>query len=166
MARRQDVQSADGVIASMSPAATLLVHGGAPTAGASGFAKAAIWIDRINGLVYTNTGTTTSATWTLMGGGAAANAVIGVAAGYKLARGAAALGGANPTAVATGLTTIVSGWAGLNVTAAPGVSTSVLTTDIQGTTLNVYAWKPTSNANPTLIASTGTDNFYWIAVGT
>ncbi len=94
------------------------------------------------------------------------NPVVGVAGGYKIARGETALDGGNPTPVATGLTTVVAFVATLKGTAAPGVSTSVLTADISGAAGNVYAWKPTSSSNPTLIASTGTESFGWIAIGT
>lgn len=96
-------------------------------------------------------------------------AVAGVAAGYKIARGgAAALDGSNPTPIATGLTTIVAAVVQLRGTAAPGDNTSVLTTDFTGSdgTLNVYAWKNTSGSDPTLVASTGTETFDWIAMGT
>jgi len=89
-----------------------------------------------------------------------------VAAGYKIARGETALDGSNPTAVATGLTTVVAFVATLKGTAAPGVGTSILTADISGATANVYAWKVTGAGDTTLIASTGTESFYWIAVGT
>ena len=92
--------------------------------------------------------------------------VAGAAQGYKIARGETALDGANPTAVATGLTTVVSFVATLKGTSAPGVGTSVLTASISGATANVYAWKPTSSGDATLVASTGTESFYWIAVGT
>jgi len=92
--------------------------------------------------------------------------VIGVAAGYKIARGETALDGSNPTPVSTGLTTVVAFVATLKGSAAPGVGTSVLTAVISGATGNVYAWKVTSNSDPTLIASTGTESFYWVAVGT
>ena len=94
------------------------------------------------------------------------NPVVGVAGGYKIARGETALDGSNPTPVATGLTTVVAFVATLKGTATPGVSTSVLTYDISGATVNVYAWKPTSTSVPTLIASTGTESFGWIAIGT
>lgn len=92
--------------------------------------------------------------------------VVGVAAGYKIARGEAALDGSNPTPVATGLTTVVAFVATLKGSAAPGIGTSVLTAVISGATGNVYAWKVTDATDPTLIASTGTESFYWIAVGT
>lgn len=90
----------------------------------------------------------------------------GVAAGYKVARGETALDGGNPTPVATGLTTVVAFVATLKGTAAPADSTSVLTADISGATVNVYAWKNTGGTDPTLVASTGTESFYWIAIGT
>lgn len=97
---------------------------------------------------------------------AAAKGVAGVAAGYFAARGESVLDGSNPTPIATGLTTIVAVTATLKGSAAPGVGTSVITAVISGANVNFYAWKPTSNADPTLIASTGTESFYWIAVGT
>ena len=94
-----------------------------------------------------------------------AGGVAGVAGGYILARGAGTLDGSNPTPVVTGLTTIVAFVAMLKGTAAPGDNTSVLTADIASGTANVYAWKNTSGTDPTLVASTGTEEFYWIAVG-
>ena len=99
---------------------------------------------------------------------ALATAPAGVAAGYKVARGETALGGSNPTAVATGLATVIGFTATLKGTGAPGVGTSTLTANIAGAAgnVNVYAWKPTSNSDPTLVASTGTESFYWTAIGT
>ncbi len=97
---------------------------------------------------------------------AVATPAAGVAAGYMIARGETALDGSNPTPVATGLTSVVGFSATLKGSAAPGVGTSVLTAVISGATVNVYAWKPTSNSDPTLIASTGTESFYWTATGT
>jgi hypothetical protein len=97
---------------------------------------------------------------------ALATSPAAVAAGYKIARGETALDGSNPTAVATGLTTVVAFVATLKGTAAPGVGTSILTADISGATANVYAWKVTGAGDTTLIASTGTESFYWVAVGT
>lgn len=95
--------------------------------------------------------------------------VAGVAAGYRVARGETALDGSNPTPVAHGLTTCIAFSATLKGTAAPGDSTSVLTANINGANVDVYAWKHTTGGaagNPTLIASTGTETFYWVAVGT
>lgn len=143
----------------------MAVKAGAPTASASGYSPSALFHDVTNGVLYQNTGTATSATWSAIGA-ASSMSVQGVASGYKLARGAAALDGSNPTTVATGLTTIVSASVSLNMTSAPGLSTSVLTCDISGANLNVYAWKPTGAGDTTLVASTGTENFYWVAVGT
>lgn len=94
------------------------------------------------------------------------NAVLGLAAGVKVTSGTGTLDGGNPTGIATGLATVTGFTATLKGTGAPGVGTSTLTADISGATVNVYAWKPTSVSNPTLIASTGTEEFYWIAVGT
>lgn len=94
------------------------------------------------------------------------NVVAGAAAGYRIARGETALDGSNPTPVTTGLTTVVAFVATLKGTAAPGDNTSVLTADISGGTVNVYAWKNTGGTDPTLVASTGTESFYWVAVGT
>lgn len=96
-------------------------------------------------------------------------AIAGLAAGYKIARGgAAALDGANPTPIPTGLATIVAAFVQLRGTAAPGDNTSVLTVDYTGAdgTFNVYAWKNTGGSDPTLVASTGTETFDWVAIGT
>lgn len=100
--------------------------------------------------------------------GIGVNLVGGVAAGYKIARAEAALDGSNPTPVATGLTTVVAAVATLKGTAAPGDNTSVLTVDFTGSdgTVNVYAWKNTGGSDPTLVASTGTETFELIAIGT
>ena len=94
------------------------------------------------------------------------NVVIGVAAAYKVARGETALDGGNPTSVAHGLTSCVAFTATLKGTSAPGVGTSVLTANINEANVDVYAWKPTGQLDATLIASTGTESFYWVAVGT
>lgn len=100
--------------------------------------------------------------------GGAQKGIIGVAAGYKMARGSSVLGGANPTTIATGLTTVVAFMAILRATAAPGLNTSVLTWNPNATpgSADVYGWKPTDATHPALIASTGVDAFDWIAIGT
>ena len=79
--------------------------------------------------------------------------------------GVGTLDGTNPTAIATGLTTVTSFVATLKGSAAPGDSTMVLTATVSGGTASVYAWK-TDGSDPTLIASAGTEEFFWIAVGT
>lgn len=99
------------------------------------------------------------------------NVLIGAASGYKLARSASpvSLDGSNPTSVAHGLTTCLSAQVQLVGSAAPGDSTSVLTCVINGANIDVYAWKHTTGGaagNPTLVASTGTETFNWVAIGT
>ena len=165
-------QSADGVLVSSSRGITLQVGTAVPTNGTSGYAPGGIFMDQdaaAGSQFYINEGTGTSSTFRALASVTSAAGVVGVAAGYKIARGETALDGSNPTPVATGLTTVVSFTATLKGTAAPGDSTSVLTADISGPTVNVYAWKHTTGGaagNPTLIASTGTETFYWTAVGT
>jgi hypothetical protein len=83
-----------------------------------------------------------------------------------ISRGETALGGTNPTDVVTGLATVAGFSLALKGSAAPGVGTTTLTYTVSGGTVSVYAWKPTSNSDPTLIASTGTETFGWIAIGT
>ena len=43
------------------------VEAGTPTASISGFGKGALGVDTTNGKLYINTGTFSSATWTLVG---------------------------------------------------------------------------------------------------
>ena len=38
--------------------------------------------------------------------------------------------------------------------------------NINGANVDVYAWKNTGGTDPTLVASTGVETFYWIATGT
>ncbi len=86
--------------------------------------------------------------------------------GEVIERGEVALDGSNPTPVTTGLATITSVLLALKGTAAPGVGTTTLTYDYTNGTLNIYAWKPTSSSNPTLVASTGTETVSWMVTGT
>jgi predicted phosphodiesterase len=44
-----------------------LLNAGVPTASVSGYSKGALAIDTTNGKLYINTGTSTSATWTVVG---------------------------------------------------------------------------------------------------
>jgi predicted RecA/RadA family phage recombinase len=76
-----------------------------------------------------------------------------------------ALDGTNPTPVATGLASITSVQLTLKNNSAPGVGTTTLTYDTTAGTLNIYAWKPTSNADPTLIASAGTETVSYTVRG-
>ncbi len=173
MSKRHDVQDATGRIEFISGRGTLQAWGvGVPSNSAPGFAPGCIY-HNVAGTAgttfYINTGTVTSATWLNIDGGVQTAAVLGVAAGYHLARGVTALDGTNPTPVTTGLTTVVAATVSLEGTAAPGVGTSVLTiasTNYATGALAVYAWKVTATGDATLIASTGTENFEWIAIGT
>jgi hypothetical protein len=96
-------------------------------------------------------------------GRASLQGVAGV--GGKIAFGATALDGSNPTPVVTGLGTITAFVAMLQGSSAPGVGTSILTVTISSGTASVYAWKVTGAGDTTLIASTGTETFQWIAAG-
>lgn len=80
--------------------------------------------------------------------------------------GSVALDGSNPTAIATGLSTITGFSATLQGSSAPGLGTSTLTHIVSGGNVSVYAWKPTSAVDTTLIASTGTETIRWTATGT
>lgn len=91
--------------------------------------------------------------------------VTGAGAGYRVARGTAVLDGSNPTFVDTGLTHVYSATVTLSGIAAPGLNTMTLTSNITGSGFDVYAWKATGAGNPTLIASTGTEGFFWTAIG-
>lgn len=104
-------------------------------------------------------------TWYFEGSG---SSVVGVAGGYRIARGATALDGSNPTTVATGLSTIIAAVACLKGSVAPGDNTSVITVDFTGSTgsLDLYGWRNTGGTDPTLVASVGTETVEWIAIGT
>lgn len=122
--------------------------------------------------LWVNVGTFASASWVNLDANAALSlttVVRGVGTSYVVARGVTALDGSNPTPVTTGLTTVVAATLTLEYAVAPGVGTSLVTvasTNYATGALAVYAWKVTSNADPTLVASTGTENFEWVAVGT
>lgn len=100
--------------------------------------------------------------------GGVANAVAGAASGIKINASATplALDGSNPTSFAHGLTTCTAAFVQLVGSAAPGDSTSVLTCVINGANVDVYGWKNTGGTDPTLVASTGTETFNWLVVGT
>lgn len=103
-------------------------------------------------------------------GGASASipinkAVYSTGSGVKFTDGVGTLSGTNPTFFLHGLSTCQSVSVTLSGITTPGVGTSAFTTSVSGSYVNVYAWKPTSSGNPTLIASTGTESFYWLAAG-
>ncbi len=83
----------------------------------------------------------------------------------NIARGEAALGGSNPTAVTTGLTTISSCTLTIKATAAP-TTTTVVSYGSSGGTANLYGWKHHSPTDADLEASTGTDTVGWECLGT
>jgi hypothetical protein len=93
--------------------------------------------------------------------------VEGGAVGYKIARSssAIALDGANPTSIVHGLTTVNSVSVTLASSAAPGDGTQQLSAVINSSLIDVYAWTHLSTDH-TLIASTYTETFHWIAIGT
>lgn len=86
----------------------------------------------------------------------------------KVVAGEIALDGSNPTSIdlsAFFKTAVVAVSHQLGGSSAPGVGTSVITYAISGTTVSLYAWKPTSGSDPTLVASTGTETVSYVAVG-
>jgi hypothetical protein len=84
---------------------------------------------------------------------------------FKIYAGEAALDGSNPTPVITPLHVVLGATLSLKNGTAPGVGTSVLTYALSGSTVNVFAWQPTSSANPTLVASPGNEVFSYVIVG-
>ncbi len=85
--------------------------------------------------------------------------------GEYIVTGEVTLDGANPTPVETGFDKITSVSLTLKKATAPGVDTSVVTYGVSGGTLNIYAWKPTSVTNPTLVASTDTEGVSYVVTG-
>lgn len=101
----------------------------------------------------------------LPGGGATVvNAVAGVGAGYKVARGLAAVTGTLD--VNTGLATVVA--AAVSMDDDPAITGNLASVVLGGTAghITVKAWKPTASGDCTPIAATAVKNIFWIAVGT
>jgi hypothetical protein len=48
---------------------------------------------------------------------------------------------------------------------APGVTTTTYTFDVDGSDVNIYAWKPTSTSNPSLVAATDASDVSYIIIG-
>ena len=102
-------------------------------------------------------------------------AILGLASGYKGARGVATIpNGTNTVAVVTGLATVVSCTVSLTAPAGappPIAEVTQVTCDLTGAagTVNVNGFKPAAAGDCTLIAGTppggGTD-VHWIAIGT
>lgn len=86
---------------------------------------------------------------------------VGVATGYKVARGSTALDGSNPTTVATGLTTVVACTGTLLRNTAVSSGTALLThAAASGANVDWYGWVIAGSA------SAGTEVFEWVCVGT
>lgn len=91
-------------------------------------------------------------------------------AGDRFVYGVIALDGSNPTDVVIPKLDpgerIKHAQATLNVSAAPGDSTEAVTVVWSGMTLSIYGWMNTGGTDPTLVASTGTQNVaYFVIVG-
>lgn len=147
---------------------------GAPVSGTSGtgVGKAgpgSIYIDLTNKTMYQNTNTKASPTWTQIAGSGLLD-VAGVAAGYKVARGVAAITGSGT--VVTGLATVVA------VVATPSSDLDGVTlAGVSGTIGNqagapaagsviLKCWKVTAVGDATMIAADAAKNVNWIAIGT
>jgi len=85
--------------------------------------------------------------------------------GRSLQYGEIALDGSNPTPIVTRFRSVKAVSLALKGAVAPGDNTSVLTYDISGGTVNVYAWRNTGGTDPTLVASTGTETLSYVIVG-
>jgi len=92
--------------------------------------------------------------------------VVGVAAGYKVARGSSSITGATGGDITTSLATVVAVCANLGEDA--DLTASMVTAALGGTAghITLKVWKPTSNADPTPILSTNAKTVNWIAIGT
>lgn len=96
----------------------------------------------------------------------AATAVAGVAAGYKLARSAAALSVTGTSNINTGLTTLVSVVAGLAEAAAISGSYVSCSALASAGWFQVQVWKMTGTGDCTPIAATAAKLINWVAIGT
>jgi hypothetical protein len=92
--------------------------------------------------------------------------VIGVALGYKIARGTTTATATK--AVATGLTSVVMSWAQEKSNTATKANNGYTVQAVQtGTaTITIYRWKVTSPAIATLVAATTAGTVFWGAIGT
>jgi hypothetical protein len=95
------------------------------------------------------------------------NAVIGAAGGKKVNGGTVTLDGSNPSSFAHGMTTVVACQLTDVRSTAPGDEVGMLTYVVNGANIDVYAWMNTSGTDPTLVASTDSnDVIAWICFGT
>ena len=94
------------------------------------------------------------------------------AQGLKCSFGTITADGSNPTpviAAVTGLSVVLAGQVTLKSTAAPADDPSWVSCDAPAASpgqLDIYFWKNTGGTDPTLVASTGTETFDWLAIGT
>ena len=146
------------------------------SATALGAAAGAMLVDTTNKILYVNMGTAAAPTWTKVLAGitltaAIVNALIsGVAAGYKVARGVAAVTGT--ATVVTGLATVVAVTAtaqdDLDGDTLAGVSASIGDQAGAPAAGSVYlkAWKNNADGDATMVAANAAKNVNWIAIGT
>lgn len=158
------------------PGVTSNATTGVPTNSVQGFAPGALFINvKASGAgpyIYVNIGSFTSASWQAIDA-TISGVVVGVGAGYKIARGTNTQVAASDTVV-TGLTTVVAATGSWH--SAPTVNQLFLNVDIgdqAGTpaagSILIKTYKPTAVDNVTPTAATDfTDNLKidWIAVGT
>lgn len=111
-----------------------------------------------------------AAVWNLLGQNDITNPIAGIAAGYKVARGVAAITGTGT--VVTGLATVVAVIAtsqdDLDGTTLAGVSATIGNQSGAPAAGSVIlkAWKITAADNGALIAATAAKNINWVAIGT
>lgn len=163
--RRQYAEPLGGLIEGARGGRLYSALAAPPTNGVAGYDPGSVYIDTINAKVYTNTGTADAATWALLTGG-----VVGVGAGYKVARGVATITGSGT--VVTGLTTVVAVTATMQADASltNGIAVTATIGDQAGTpaagSVILKVWKPTASGDVTPIASAAAVAVNWISVGT
>lgn len=106
--------------------------------------------------------TATAAQLNAAGSNEVVNPIVGVAAGYKIARGVSSITGTG--VVASGLTTIVVVVAVLKDN--PSLNATLVSATFTGANITLNVWKPTATGDCTPIASTTATNVEWIAIGT
>jgi len=157
---------------------TYWVHGaGAPSSGtlaAGQYLQGDIYLDTTAAVLYFcgAAGSASTSTWKVLAtGGALANAVVGVAAGYKVARGQMTTASASDTVV-TGLTTVVSAVANMEDAPVIGADRSNAAIGDQAGapaagSILIKSYKPTATGDATPIAATTfSKKVNWVAVGT
>ena len=88
--------------------------------------------------------------------------------GLRMLTGTVVADGSNPTPVTLTnyLSSVLFGMVNMDGTAAPGVDPNLVTSNVSGTTLNVYVWKVNASGNANFIASTDNARLVdWFALG-